>query len=140
MKKTAHGYNMTTKSFTVTSRDQWLSLLRFWRAFICEKPFYVKITDQRVRTLEQNALLHALLRDIVNDGTTFAGQEWGVEDWKAIFASGYRQAVKGEQPRIIVGLENEVINMGKGTHTMGVGELSELIEYIEAWRAGNADT
>ena len=90
---------------------------------------------ERNRTDDQNAKLHAMLGDIAKQ-KTFNGQKLSIEQWKMIFVSGHRIATGGTA-EMAIGLEGEVINLRESTARMGVRRLASLIEYIQAWAAGN---
>ena len=90
---------------------------------------------EKNRTDEQNAKLHAMLGDIAKQ-KTFNGQKLSIEQWKMIFVSGHRIATGGTA-EMAIGLEGEVINLRESTARMGVHRLASLIEYIQAWAAGN---
>lgn len=95
---------------------------------------YVAIIKERTRTLDQNAKLHAMLTDI-SAQATYMGKRRSVEFWKGLFVSGW-QIATGQAPEIVPGLEGEFINIRTSTTTLGVRKLAELIEYINAWAAG----
>ena len=90
---------------------------------------------EKTRTDEQNAKLHAMLGDIAKQ-KTFNGQKLSIDQWKMIFVSGHRIATGGTA-EMAIGLEGEVINLRESTARMGVRRLASLIEYIQAWAAGN---
>lgn len=90
---------------------------------------------EKTRTDEQNAKLHAMLGDIAKQ-KTFNGQKLNIEQWKMVFVSGHRIATGGTA-EMAIGLEGEVINLRESTARMGVRRLASLIEYIQAWAAGN---
>ena len=90
---------------------------------------------ERKRSDAQNAKLHAMLKDIAKQ-KTFNGQKLSIDQWKMIFVSGHRIATGGTA-EMAIGLEGEVINLRESTARMGVRRLASLIEYIQAWAAGN---
>lgn len=90
---------------------------------------------EKTRTDGQNAKLHAMLSDIAKQ-KTFNGEKLDIEQWKMVFVSGHRIAAGG-QAQMAVGLEGEVINLRESTARMSVKRLASLIEYIDAWAAGN---
>ena len=89
------------------------------------------------RTLEQNALLHAILAKIAKK-EEYLGKPRSVDFWKGLFVSGWEIAT-GKKPQIVPGLEGEFINIRQSTTTMSRRQLTELVEYIEAWCAGIRD-
>lgn len=90
---------------------------------------------EKNRTDDQNAKLHAMLGDIAKQ-KTFNGQKRSIEQWKMIFVSGHRIATGGTA-EMAIGLEGEVINLRESTARMGVRRMASLIEYVQAWAAGN---
>jgi hypothetical protein len=91
---------------------------------------------EKTRSLEQNALLHALLQDIA-DKHQYANKKRSPEFWKGLFVSGWMIAT-GQKPEIIPGLEGEFINIRESTTTLTPKRISDLIEYIHAWQATQA--
>ncbi|MEG2265714.1 MAG: recombination protein NinB [Acinetobacter sp.] len=91
--------------------------------------------QERTRTLEQNAKLHAMLSDISRQHA-YLGKKRNVEFWKGLFVSGW-QIATNQNPEIVPGLEGEFINIRESTATMGVRKLSEVIEYIYAYCSMN---
>lgn len=95
-----------------------------------DKPFIVTI-QERTRSLEQNARLHAMLSEISRK-TTYLGKSRGVEFWKGLFVSGWQMATN-QHPEIVPGLEGEFINIRESTTKLTVGKLTEVMDYIEAY-------
>lgn len=91
----------------------------------------VVIVQDPTRTLEANAMLHAMLTDIARQAK-YMGKPRSVEVWKGIFVSGWAIAT-GQNPEIIPGLENEFIAIRESTATMSGKRLASVMEYIEAW-------
>lgn len=93
-------------------------------------PVVLILTRPR-RTLEQNAKLWALLRDVarqcelVINGAAVKASE---EDWKEVFTA----ALRGEQ-RLAQGIDGRAVMLGASTRRMRVHELSDLIELIYAY-------
>ena len=85
------------------------------------------------RSLEQNALLHALLTDIARQAK-YLGKTRSVDVWRGLFVSGWEIAT-GKPSEIVPGLEGEFLNVRRSTTQMGVKDLSSLCEYIQAWAA-----
>lgn len=80
------------------------------------------------RTLEQNALMWAMLHDIARQ------VEWHVdgrlqlleaEDWKDILTAGLRK-----NQRVAAGVEGGFVMLGERTSRMKVSEMIELIEFM----------
>lgn len=85
----------------------------------------------RTRTLDQNALLHALF------GAVAKHAQWGnrkltADQWKVIFISGHAVAT-GLGSDMVPGLEGEFVNIRESSARMSVDRMTSLIEYIVAW-------
>jgi hypothetical protein len=97
----------------------------------------VKITvDIGARTLDQNAIFHAICGEVAKSGKEFAGQSRTLEEWKALFVSGHAIATK-EQCQPVAGLEGEIVLLRESTASMSKARKSSLIEYAKAWCALN---
>lgn len=100
---------------------------------------WICILQPEKRSLEQNKALWAKLNDVANtSGLEWAGQEWDAWGWKDIFMSGFRthqrkEKAPGEQPKIIGGIEGELLPMGLKTSELTKEEFSELLAYIDHW-------
>lgn len=91
----------------------------------------LRITIERVtpiRSVQQNALMWALIGDIVNqvqwpvDGV----MEWlEPEEWKEILTAGLTKT-----QRVASGIEGGFVMLGKRTSRMSKKEMSELLEFI----------
>lgn len=85
------------------------------------------------RTLEQNALMWAMLGDIakvvpwVIDGVS---RHIDAEDWKDIFTAALRHEM-----RVAQGINGGVVLLGARTSRMTVAQMSDLIELMNAFCA-----
>jgi len=95
-----------------------------------DKPFVVTI-QERTRSLEQNARLHAMLSQISRK-KDYLGKKRGVEFWKGLFVSGWQMATN-QHPEIVPGLEGEFINIRESTTRLSVKKITEVMDYIEAY-------
>ena len=83
------------------------------------------------RTLDQNALLWAVLADVsdqaemVINGKPTRGSP---EDWKAVFTSALRQ-----YERMALGIDGGLVMLGHPTRRMTKAEFSDLLELIFAY-------
>ncbi len=90
---------------------------------------YVVEVKEKTRTLEQNALLWALLTDVANQ-VEWYGKKLPTESWKDIFTAALR---KNE---VVPNLDGTgFVVLGQRTSTMGKAEFSELCELILAFGA-----
>ncbi len=81
------------------------------------------------RSVEQNALLWALLTDIASQ-VVWYGQKLSAEDWKDILTASLRKA------RVVPGIDaGTFVPLGMRTSDMSKAEFSELIELIYAFGA-----
>lgn len=86
------------------------------------------------RSLDQNAKLWAMLGDVAKQAE-HNGQRYTPEVWKALFMSAC-----GYELNLLVGLNGEPVPMGTSSSKLGVGKMSELIEFISYWCAENGVT
>jgi len=99
-----------------------------------DKPVRIRIDEKKpTRTLDQNALMWAVLSDISRQ------VEWPVdgklqllepEDWKDILSAGLRKS-----QRVAQGIEGGFVMLGQRTSRMSIGDMSELIELAYAFGA-----
>ena len=91
---------------------------------------WVCILREETRTLEQNAKLHPLIRDVARQ-VEFYGKMRSEGEWKILFISGHAKATEGECS-VIPGLEGEVVSLRESSASMSKARFSSLIEYIYA--------
>jgi hypothetical protein len=85
------------------------------------------------RNLKQNALLHAELQEIART-RTWCGFELDVEDWKRLMVAAWMRA-KGESPVFIPAIDGHGMDViYKRTSKLTKEEMSDLIEYVIAWK------
>lgn len=94
--------------------------------------FVVRISPA-TRNLEQNALLHALLGEIAAT-QKYMGRTLTPDQYKVLFISGHAIAT-GERADVILGIEDEFVNIRESSAAMSVARMTSLIDYIQAWRA-----
>lgn len=88
------------------------------------------------RSLDQNAIVHALIGDIVKSGKEWGGKTRDADTWKTLLVSAHAIATK-EPGQVIAGLEGEMVFLRESTARMSKSRSSSLIEYIIAWCASN---
>lgn len=97
--------------------------------------FVVRV-EEPTRNLEQNAALHALLSEIALS-KTWAGQSLSLEDWKRLLTAAWCRAT-GRGVKIVPSLDGQGFDaIYQRTSTLSKAEMSELIDYIQAWKAEN---
>lgn len=94
----------------------------------------VKI-GEATRTLEQNALIHAVLSEVGKKlNWKWAGQKVDIDDLKSIFMAAYRKAA-GTSVRFAVGLDGQPVILNWRTRDLTKRECSEFVEMVNAWLA-----
>ena len=86
------------------------------------------------RTLDQNRLLWAVLRDFEQQAhwPTHSNIKRSSEQWKILFMSAYRQ----ETSSTVMGINGEVVNLNLSTSKLNKTQFSELMEFIYALGSG----
>ena len=87
---------------------------------------YIVAVQEPTRSVDQNALLWALLSD-VSDQVEWYGQKLAPEDWKHIFSASLKHQ------RAVPGLDGGFVVLGQSTSRMGKQEFSDLVEIIHAF-------
>ena len=91
---------------------------------------------EKTRSLEQNDLLHRLLREIAKS-VEWAGSKHDVEVWKRLLTAAWLRA-RGEQIVVLPALDGAGVDVVfRRTSELSVKELTELVEYIQAWAIDN---
>ena len=86
----------------------------------------VVIVQDATRTLEQNALMWAMLADI-SAQVDWYGQKLTSEEWKDVFSA----AINGQ--KVVPGLDNNFVVCGQRTSRMTKKEMSDLCELMMAF-------
>ena len=86
------------------------------------------------RSLDQNAMFHALCSDLAKSPVEWAGKRRTLDEWKVLLVSGHTKATDGEV-EIVPGIEGEFVNIRESTAKMGVKRATSLIEYVLAFCA-----
>jgi hypothetical protein len=116
------------QKFFINSRASLEAAFRYAAQFGFDKAYQVEIRPM-TRTLEQNALLWAMLTEISKQ-VNWHGQKLSQEDWKNVFSSALNKQ------RVVPNLENTgFVVLGKSTSKMTVAEMTEMIELMHAFAA-----
>jgi hypothetical protein len=99
-----------------------------WRA---PEGWYCRITPP-TRTLDQNALLHARLADIVKSDKGYPGLT--LDDHKVLFMSAW-MIEAGKHSEVVKGIHGEAVQLRRSTTTLSKSEFSELMIIIERYCA-----
>lgn len=84
--------------------------------------------DDKARTAEQNAKLHAMCRDFAKQ-MTWAGTRLDEEQWKRLFLGAKCGQIVGQNPFT----HGIVVVNAKRSRELGVAEMAELLGEIEAY-------
>lgn len=100
---------------------------------ILESPTgYVVEIKPKNRTLEQNSKLHVLIQEI-SQKVVWAGKKQEVETWKRLLTAAWLRA-RGEPVEMLPAIDGYGVDVVfRPTSKLTVEEMSELIEYIQAW-------
>lgn len=102
------------------------------RAVMSAPADYVVTIKPRSRSLDQNAMFHAICSDIARAGTEWYGKARDADEWKVLLVSGHTKATDGNV-EIVPGLENEFVNVRESTARMSVKRAASLITYALAF-------
>jgi len=93
---------------------------------------YVVEIRPKTRSLEQNALLHALIQEIAKS-VIWAGSLREVDTWKRLLTAAWLRA-RGEPIEMLPAIDgNGVDIVFRRTADLTIPEMNELIDYIQAW-------
>lgn len=102
--------------------------------FIANAPEgYMARIEPRTRSLDQNAMLHALFSES-SKHCEWHGRKLTPTQWKVLFISGHAMAT-GRGADMVPGLEGEFVNIRESSAQMSIARMTSLIEYIHAWMA-----
>ena len=113
----------------------WLTRLAAWTKGNVVQGRPVTITAKpEARSNDQNALLHALLTDIAGR-REWAGKKRDMEAWKRLYVAAWRRA-HGHGVEVLPALDGHGVDIVFArTSKMTKAEVSDLIDYIQAWDA-----
>ncbi len=103
------------------------------QAIDCAPDNYRVEIRERTRTLDQNALLHALITSLSKQVKWMVNgrlETLSIDDWKCVLTASLHQ-----EQRIASGIRGGFIMLGRKTSTMKVGEMTELIEFVKMFCA-----
>lgn len=113
------------------------------------KLWLINITHYDIRSLEQNAKLHAMLSDI-SQQATHLNESFGVDDWKRLLVWQFRKACiesdmdkiteyfKRAEFRIIPSLDGSgLVQLGAQTHKFPKYVMAGFIDWLEIYCAEN---
>lgn len=127
-----------THTTTLRSADDAKAKLRRLLPWLVERlesgrQFVLTVEEER-RTLSQNDKLHALLTEISKE-IEWAGKKRDVDCWKRLLVAAWLRS-RNENVELLPALDGMGVDIiFRKTSKMNKAELSELIDYVEAWRA-----
>jgi hypothetical protein len=93
---------------------------------------YVVEIRPKTRSLEQNALLHALIQEIAKS-VIWAGSKQDIDVWKRLLTAAWLRA-RGDQIQMLPAIDGHGVDIVfRRTSDLSIAELNELIEYIQSW-------
>lgn len=97
-------------------------------------PGYAVIVQQRTRSNDQNAMLHALLGDIAEQ-KVWAGQKWDIESWKRLMTAAWMRT-RSESAQMVPAIDGHGFEvLYQRTSKLTKAECADLITFIQAWAA-----
>ena len=97
--------------------------------------FVITVAEPR-RSLEENALLHAML-GYISEHQTWAGAKHDTETWKRLLVAAWCRATN-QHVAILPALDGHGVDIVfRRTSQLSRKECSDLIEFIYAWGAEN---
>jgi hypothetical protein len=97
---------------------------------------WVCVVQKRTRSLDQNALLHAVITDISKQ-VVWHGQKLPMEVWKRLCVAAWLRE-KNERPMLVPALDGHGVDIiYEKTSKLNVSECAELIEWCYAFGGEN---
>lgn len=131
---------MTNQTYTLTASDLRRRMEDIWKyaCFLVRAGKRVRVTVGAVnskRSTEQNDLFHSICGEL-SQQRTWAGQHIDTEGWKRLLVDCWARATNRGQGKVVPSLDGKsVVNLGIQTRRLPVGEMSELIEFAQAYCA-----
>ena len=122
------------QSFTITSMDSLRQLWPVMKTLIgdfLQLGAVVISIGKEGRTAAQNRLMWPLLEDVSNQAT-LNNEELSASEWKCVMMSSFLKLHKGVEPKLRLGLENEIVMLNYSTRDLSKKDFSALIEIIYA--------
>jgi len=129
---------MNSKSFTLTKSDARQNMVGAWelvtKMVAAGKRVRVTVGEMASsRSTEQNDRFHAICHEL-SQQRQWAGQTIDTEGWKRLLVDCWARATDRGQGKVVPSLDGySVVNLGIQTRRLPVGEMSELIEFAQAY-------
>jgi hypothetical protein len=93
---------------------------------------YIVQIKPKNRSLEQNAMLHSILQTVAKT-VQWANGYRDVETWKRLLMAAWLRA-RGETVELLPALDNHGVDVVfRHTSKLSVEEMTEFLEYVQAW-------
>ena len=86
------------------------------------------MTEPKIRSLQANARMWAMLRDVSRQ-VDWHGQKLHETEWKDVFTAALKRQ------KVVPGIDGGFVVLGSSTRRMTVAEMGELMELMEAFGA-----
>lgn len=98
----------------------------------------VQITlDEPTRSLEQNAMLHAICGEIAQQ-KQWAGRRIDAEGWKRLLVDAWARESDRRQGDVVPSLDGaSIVNLSMQTRRMTVADMADLITFAQWWATDN---
>lgn len=106
----------------------WVDAWRWAKAMLIAGHRLTLEIRKATRSSEQNARMWAMLGEIAKQ-VTWHGQKLDAEEWKDMATAALKRQ------RVVPGIDGGFVVLGQRTSKMTVGEMTELIEFLEAFGA-----
>ncbi|MBA0395668.1 hypothetical protein D7U98_09685 [Stenotrophomonas maltophilia] len=121
------------------ARDRMAAAWKFACQFL-ELGQDVRLTVQEhkpSRSLEQNAMFHAICGEIANQ-RKWAGRWIDGEGWKRLLVDAWARESNRQQGDVVPSLDGaSIVNLAIQTRRMTVADMADLITFAQAWAVEN---
>lgn len=99
---------------------------------------HVVTVSEPTRSSDANSKLHAELSEIAA-GIEWCGRKRPIETWKRLMTAAWLRA-RGESVEVLQAIDGHGVDVVfRRTSTLSRAEMSELIEYVLAWKSENME-
>lgn len=106
----------------------WLDAWRWAKAMLIAGHRLTLEIRKATRSSEQNARMWAMLGEVAKQ-VTWHGQKLDPEEWKDMATAALKRQ------RVVPGIDGGFVVLGQRTSRMTVGEMAELMDFLEAFGA-----
>src|SRR5512139_2762878 len=97
---------------------------------------YVVTIAPPSRSLDQNAVFHALVDDIAKAKPRWNGMAMTADDWKQLLILSHAMATDGSGVRLVKDLEGRgLVQLRESSARMSKARAASLIDYVTSWAA-----